>query len=79
MQARTAGRKHRSIRYAKWGYLFIAPFVIAFAVFLMIKTINGFHDKRKKQEEAPAEEPAPPEPSNEEKLLTEIRDLLKEK
>ena len=27
---------------------------------------------------APAEEPAPPEPSNEEKLLTEIRDLLKE-
>ena len=45
----------------------------------MIKTINGFHDKLKKQEEAPAEEPAPPEPSNEEKLLTEIRDLLKEK
>ena len=79
MQARTAGRKHRSIRYAKWGYLFIAPFFIAFAVFLMIKAINGFHDKLKKQEEAPAEEPAPPEPSNEEKLLTEIRDLLKEK
>ena len=78
MQARTAGRKHRSIRYAKWGYLFIAPFFIAFAVFLMIKTINGFHDKLKKQE-APAEKPAPPEPSNEEKLLTEIRDLLKEK
>ena len=45
----------------------------------MIKTINGFHDKLKKQEEAPAKEPAPPEPSNEEKLLTEIRDLLKEK
>ena len=53
--------------------------IIAFAVFLMIKTINGFHDKLKKQEEAPAKEPAPPEPSNEEKLLTEIRDLLKEK
>ena len=50
----------------------------AFAVFLMIKTINGFHDKMKKQEEAvPAEESAPPGPSNEEKLLTEIRDLLK--
>ena len=45
----------------------------------MLKTINGFHDKLKKQEEAPAEKPAPPEPSNEEKLLTEIRDLLKEK
>ena len=52
--------------------------IIAFAVFLMIKTINGFHDKLKKQE-APAEKPAPPEPSNEEKLLTEIRDLLKDK
>ena len=36
MQARTAGRKHRSIRYAKWGYLFIAPFFIAFAVFQLI-------------------------------------------
>ena len=53
--------------------------IIAFAVFLMIKAINGFHDKlKKKEEEAPAAEPAPPEPSNEEKLLTEIRDLLKE-
>lgn len=36
MQARTAGRKHRSIRYAKWGYLFIAPFFIAFAVFQLL-------------------------------------------
>ena len=52
--------------------------IIAFAVFLMLKAINGFHDKLKKQE-TPAEKPAPPEPSNEEKLLTEIRDLLKEK
>ena len=35
---------------------------------------------KKKEEEAAAEEPAPePEPSAEEKLLTEIRDLLKEK
>ena len=31
-----------------------------------------------KKEEAPAAPPAPPEPSAEEKLLTEIRDLLKE-
>lgn len=49
--------------------------IIAFAVFCMIKAINSFH--RKKEE--PAEPPAPPEPSAEEKLLTEIRDLLKEK
>ena len=45
--------------------------IIAFAVFCLIKAINSLH---RKKEEAPA---APPEPSNEEKLLTEIRDLLK--
>ena len=48
--------------------------IIAFAIFCMIKAINKLH---RKPEEAPTEEPAPPEPSNEEKLLTEIRDLLK--
>ena len=47
--------------------------IIAFAVFCMVKAINKFH---KKKEEAPT---APPAPSAEEKLLTEIRDLLKEK
>ena len=47
--------------------------IVAFAVFCMIKVINAMH---KKKEEAP---PPPPEPSAEEKLLTEIRDLLKAK
>ncbi len=50
--------------------------IIAFAIFCLIKALNSLH---RKKEEAPAEEPAPPEPSAEEKLLTEIRDLLKEK
>ena len=50
--------------------------ILAFAVFCMVKFLNNLH---RKKEEAPAEEPAPPEPSAEEKLLTEIRDLLKEK
>ena len=50
--------------------------VIAFAVFCMIKAINSFH---RKKEEAPAEPAPEPEPSAEEKLLAEIRDLLKEK
>ena len=50
--------------------------IIAFAVFCMIKAINSFH---RKKEEAPVEPEPEPEPSNEEKLLTEIRDLLKEK
>lgn len=48
--------------------------VMAFVVFCLIKAINRFH--RKKEE--PAAPPAPPEPSAEEKLLAEIRDLLKE-
>ena len=47
--------------------------IIAFAIFCMIKVMNKMH---KKKEEAPA---APPAPSNEEVLLTEIRDLLKER
>ena len=34
---------------------------------------------KEEEEAAPAEEPAPPAPSAEEVLLTEIRDLLKEK
>ena len=47
--------------------------LIAFVVFLFVKAMNA----AKKPKE---EEPAPdPEPSNEEKLLMEIRDLLKEK
>ena len=68
-----------AIKYGSFLATILDFLIIAFAVFLMIKTINGFHGKLKKQEETPAKEPAPPEPSNEEKLLTEIRDLLKEK
>ena len=47
--------------------------IMAFVVFCLIKAINRFH---RKKEEAP---PAPPAPSAEEKLLAEIRDLLKER
>ena len=49
--------------------------VMAFVVFCLVRTINRFHQKK---ETVPAAPPAPPEPSNEEKLLMEIRDLLKE-
>lgn len=45
--------------------------IIAFVIFLFIKALNNM---KKKPEEAPA---APPEPSDEVKLLTEIRDSLK--
>ena len=54
--------------------------LIALVVFMVVKAINVAKAKfEKKEEEAPAEEPAPPAPSAEEVLLTEIRDLLKEK
>lgn len=46
--------------------------IVAFAIFMMIKAMNAL---RKKEEV----KPATPEPSSEEKLLTEIRDILKEK
>ena len=57
--------------------------ILALVVFWLVKGINKLSDLGKKKEEeakeeAPAE-PAPPEPSAEEKLLTEIRDLLKNK
>ncbi|MCQ2055141.1 MAG: large conductance mechanosensitive channel protein MscL [Fibrobacter sp.] len=54
--------------------------IVAFVIFLVMKKFLGFmQNMRKKEAEAPAEPPAPPEPSAEEKLLTEIRDLLKNK
>ena len=54
--------------------------LIAFVVFMVVKAMNAAKSKlEKKAEEAPAEEPAPPAPSAEEVLLTEIRDLLKNK
>lgn len=50
--------------------------IMALVVFLLVKTINAFH---RKKDAAPAVPPAPPAPSAQEVLLTEIRDLLKEK
>ena len=50
-------------------------FILAMIVFLLVKGLNKLAEMGKKKEEpAPV---APPEPSAEEKLLTEIRDLLK--
>jgi len=54
--------------------------IVALVVFIVMKKFLGALQNMKKAEEKPAEPPAPPappEPSAEEKLLTEIRDLLK--
>ncbi len=53
--------------------------IVAIVVFLVMKKFLGFMQNMRKQEEAPAAPPAPPAPSKEELLLTEIRDLLKNK
>ena len=52
--------------------------IIALSIFTVIRVITKLTTKKKAEEPAPAPAPAP-EPSAEEKLLTEIRDLLKEK
>ena len=52
--------------------------IIAFSIFCFVSLLKRVTE-RKKKEEAPAAPPAPPAPSKEEVLLTEIRDLLKEK
>jgi large conductance mechanosensitive channel len=62
-----------------WNYgMFIQNIIdfliIAFSIFLVIRAITRMQQLKTKE---PEPEPAPPEPGNEEKLLTEIRDLLK--
>ena len=67
-----------SVKFGNTIAVILGFIIIAFAVFCMVKAINSLHKKK----EEPAPEPAPepePEPSAEEKLLTEIRDLLKNK
>mgnify|MGYP001339419752 CR=1 FL=1 len=60
-----------SVKYGNFLAALINFVLIAFVLFMIIKGMNA---AKKKEEEAPA---APPAPSNEEVLLTEIRDLLK--
>ncbi len=60
-----------SVKYGAFLSAVINFLIVAFVLFLIIKGINA---TRKKEAVAPA---APPAPSNEEKLLMEIRDALK--
>ena len=61
------------ISYGKFLQTIIDFTIIAFTIFIAIKGINTL---KRKEEEAPS---APPAPSAQEVLLTEIRDLLKER
>ena len=64
-----------TLNYGNFLQVLFDFLIIAFSIFMVIKVMNA----AKKKEEAPVEEPKAPEPTNEEKLLSEIRDLLKNK
>ncbi len=64
-----------SLNYGNFIQVVFDFLIIAFAVFLLIKGINAFNRKK----EAPAAPATPPAPPADVQLLTEIRDLLKEK
>lgn len=62
-----------TINYGTFIQTVLDFLIVAFAIFMVIKGMNSL---KKKEEEAPSK---PPEPSKEETLLTEIRDLLQQK
>lgn len=66
-------RQAVAINYGAFIQVLLNFLIIAFAIFLFIKGVNKLKRKEEKKEAAP------PEPGKEEKLLTEIRDLLKDK
>ncbi|MAT65640.1 MAG: large conductance mechanosensitive channel protein MscL [Gammaproteobacteria bacterium] len=71
LRAAAEGREAVTLNYGAFIQTVFDFIIVAFAIFIAVKAIN----RMKRQEEAaPA---APPVPTNEEKLLTEIRDLLK--
>jgi large conductance mechanosensitive channel len=63
------------LSYGNFIMIALNFFIVAFVMFLVVKAIN----KAKKLAEKPAAPAAPPEPTAQEKLLAEIRDLLKQK
>ena len=66
-----------TINYGSFVQTIINFIIIALCVFMMIKGLAKLKSAKKAEEEAAPATPA--EPSNEEKLLTEIRDLLAKK
>ncbi len=63
-----------SIRYGTFVNTVLDFLIVAFSIFMVVKAFNSM-----KKKEAAAPPPPPPAPSKEEVLLTEIRDILKEK
>ena len=65
-----------TINYGNFLQTLLDFIIIAFCVFMMVKGINKLSKKKEEEPAAPAPDP---ELTNEEKLLSEIRDLLKNK
>ena len=63
-----------TMNWGSWVQTVVDFLIVAFCIFVAIKAINQL---KRKEPEAPAPEAAP-EPTKEEVLLTEIRDLLKQ-
>ena len=70
-----------TLNYCNFFSAVINFLILALVVFFLVKGLNTLSDLTKMKDEAAAvaEPPAPPAPSAEEVLLTEIRDLLKNK
>lgn len=83
MEGETVVKEELAIRYGVFLDALINFFLIAVCVFLMVKAINTIRTKteelKKKEEEKAAEEAPAPAPDPQLELLTEIRDLLKNK
>lgn len=74
LKAATADTPAVLLNYGQFIISIIEFLIIAFSIFIMIRMLNNI---ARKKSEAPA--PAEPQPTVEETLLTEIRDLLKDK
>lgn len=71
------GMAEVAINFGSFINTIITFIIVAYAIFMVVKAYNKMKERmEKKEEEKPAE---PPKPSKEEVLLTEIRDLLKNK
>ncbi|MBQ8904389.1 MAG: large-conductance mechanosensitive channel protein MscL [Oscillospiraceae bacterium] len=83
MEGETVVKEELAIRYGVFLDALINFFLIAVCVFLMVKVINTIRTKaeelKRKEEEKAAEEAPAPAPDPQLELLTEIRDLLKNK
>ena len=68
-----------TINYGQFLQTTLDFIIVAFCIFLLIKGVNKLANLKKKEEEAAAPAPEEPKGPTQEELLTEIRDLLKQK